>query len=538
MNPQWKKSIRRAARGAGTLAFVAGAVAGVHAAPSDDEAAKQLIVTRCGACHLEIGKLNRISEMRKTPEGWDMTVVRMGMWHKLEMTPDERRQIVKYLADTQGLAPSETAPFRALIERQPNLQDKPPTEELGQMCGRCHSFGLPALQRRDEDEWRKLMHTHLGQFPSAEYSALGRDRDWWEIARDRIPVEMAKRYPKDTPAWREWKDAKHRPVTGQWVVAGKRADWGPYTGTMTVRPKDGEQDRFEVKYQLRFAAGDILDGQGEAVVYTGYEWRGSAQLGNVDTRSIFALSPDGSRLTGRWFLRDANEIGASFEAVRRDETTKNVVVSVLPHMLRTGETVDVTLTGAKLDATVDLGPGVEIVEWLDKSPDALRLRVKVAADAPPGVRKVAVGGEESTQTVAVYQRIDSVRVEPFYAVARVSGGTVGALTAQFDAVAFLNGPDGKPGTDDDVRLGSVPATWATEPYDDQARQDEDVKFAGHMSPHGQFIPNFGGPNPDRHGHSNVGNLSVVATVADGGQSLQGKSHLVVAAPVWNITPLR
>uniref|UniRef100_A0ABX1PPG2 Quinohemoprotein amine dehydrogenase subunit alpha n=2 Tax=Aromatoleum anaerobium TaxID=182180 RepID=A0ABX1PPG2_9RHOO len=524
------------ARIAGVLAVAMGMAGAAHAA-NGDAAAQRLIEAKCGACHLDNGKLTRISEMRKSPEGWDMTVVRMGIWHKVELTPGERQTIVKYLADRQGLAPSESAPYRPLTERRPNMQDTAPDEEMAQMCGRCHSYGRVALQRRDEGEWRKLMHTHLGQFPSAEYSAMGRDRNWWEIARDQLPARLAALYPKDTPAWREWRSAKHRPATGSWVVAGERPGWGAYTGTMKARAAG--PDRYEVSYELRFGPGNTVRGQGDAIVYTGYEWRGSAKLGNEDTRSIFALSPDGSRMSGRWFLKGADEIGARFEAVRADDAVKNELVAVTPRMLRNGATTDVTLAGVALDAKVDLGPGIEVVEWLGKSPGELKVRVRVAVDAPEGVRKVVVGGRESAQTVAVFRRFDTVRVEPAFAVARLGGGTVAPMSAQFDAIAFLNGADGKPGTDDDIRLGSVPATWSTEPFDDRARHDEDARYAGHMAPHGQFVPSFGGPNPLRRGGiNNVGNLSVIATVADGDQTLNGKGQLMVVAQRWNPTPLR
>lgn len=535
--PQLSGLLRDGARLACALAVAFGSF-GASAAKVDaaaDAAIRGLIEARCGACHLENGELTRISEIRKTPEGWDMTVVRMGLWHKVELTADERRDIVKYLADRQGLAPSEAAPFRFLTERRPNMQDTPPSEEMAQMCGRCHSFGRVALQRRDEDEWRKLMHTHLGQFPSAEYSALGRDRNWWEIARDQMPPKLAALYPKDTDAWRKWSAAEHRPVDGRWTVAGERPGQGAYTGTMTVRAKG--RDRFDVAYELHFDGGNTVRGQGDAVVYTGYEWRGSARLGDEDTRSIFAMSEDGARLAGRWFLKGADEVGATFEAVRADGSARNAVVAVQPRMLRAGETAEVTLTGAGLEPKLDLGVGVEIVKWLQKTDDQLRVRVKVAADAEQGLRAVAVGGTPSPQTVAVYRQIDTVRVEPAFAVARVGGGHTRPLSAQFDAVAYLDGPDGVSGTDDDIRLGSVPAKWSAEPFDERARREDDVKFAGRLEPQGRFIPAAGGPNPARGGDSNGGDLAIVATVTEGGRTLDAKARLVVTAQRWNPTPL-
>ena len=45
------------------------------------------------------------------------------------------------------------------------------------LCARCHSYARVALQRRDAAEWLKLVHFHLGQYPTTEYQAGGRDRE-------------------------------------------------------------------------------------------------------------------------------------------------------------------------------------------------------------------------------------------------------------------------------------------------------------------------------------------------------------------------
>ncbi|MEZ5583923.1 MAG: hypothetical protein R3F37_15350 [Candidatus Competibacteraceae bacterium] len=100
-----------------------------------------------------------MGDMRKTPEGWDMTIVRMGIWHGMTFDPAVRRQLVKYLADTQGLAPEETADYRGLLERFRNMPTSYADEDIGVICARCHSYGRIALQRRDEDEWRQLVDT-------------------------------------------------------------------------------------------------------------------------------------------------------------------------------------------------------------------------------------------------------------------------------------------------------------------------------------------------------------------------------------------
>lgn len=509
--------------------------------------APDILRTKCGTCHLEDGKLQRITNLRKSPEGWDMTIARMGVWHKVEVSKEERKTLVKYLADRQGLAPEESERYRFLLERQPNAQDVAPSDELAQMCGRCHSYGRVALQRRDADEWRKLIHTHLGQFPSIEYSALGRDRNWRDIALGKTAGELAQRYPLQTSAWKAWQARKPGSVAGSWRVAGHRPGWGDYAGYMRVHARGG--DRYDVQYELHYAAGNKVTGRGEAVLYTGYEWRGDARIGNQSVRSVFALSQDGARLAGRWFLRESDEIGASFEAVRGDAVPRGTVLSVQPALLKAGSMASIVVHGIQVGETFDLGPGIKILSAKAVSAHEARLQVDVAADAPTGWRVVRTAGVSAAKTgradrfagrVAVYPQLDAVRVEPAFGIARVGGGsgTTAPQTAQFEAIAYLNGPDGQPGTDDDVRLGAVPATWSVDNHDEKAKAADDVRFAGVMEPHGQFLPNFAGPNPARKGLNNVGDLKVTATVVDGGKTLSADGRLVVTVQRWNTPPLR
>ena len=153
----------------GLLAALAAALTFVHpvARAADDRA--QLVTTFCSGCHqVHDGKLDRISELRKTPEGWVMTLFRMRQVHGLALTDEVRDSIVQYLSDTQGLAPSESAAGRFALERRPNAQDLDLGPDINVVCGRCHSLARVSLQRRDEAEWRKLAHTHVGQWPSLE----------------------------------------------------------------------------------------------------------------------------------------------------------------------------------------------------------------------------------------------------------------------------------------------------------------------------------------------------------------------------------
>ena len=509
---------------------LAGAVAAWAAAPA-------LLVQKCGACHMdEKQTMQRMSNIRKSPEGWEMTIVRMGIWHKVDLTRAERKVLVKYLADTQGLAPQESAPYRALIERQPNIPDVVPSEDLSQMCARCHSFGRVALQRRDTDEWRKLVHTHMGQYPSIEYSAQGRDRNWFDLAAGEVAAKLGELYPYSTQEWKRWQRARHRPPTGSWRVAGHRPGAGAYAGTLQVRALG--QDRYAARYDLLYDNGNRVTGEGDAVVYAGYEWRGSALLGNQETRSVFALSADGKTMAGRWFMRRADEVGARFEAVRVDAARPGTLISVSPALLKSGETATLRVSGNKLPATFDLGPDVRVEKVVRVSEDESQLTVKVADGAATGWRKLGAGMAGTDIKFAIYRQLDSVRVEPPFAFARLGGGTNPPVTAQFQAIGYLNGADGKPDTEDDIRLGPVDAAWSVDNQDEKAKAANDVGFAGVMEPTGQFLPAPAGPNPLRNNLSNVGDLAVIAAVKDGPRTVTGRGRLVVAVQRWNTPPLR
>ena len=69
---------------------------------------------------------------------------------------------------------------------------------------------------------------------------------------------------------------------------------------------------------------------------------------------------------------------------------------------------------------------------------------------------------------------------------------------------------------------------------------KDAAFAGNMdSEMGLFAPASAGPNPLRpYGTNNIGNLSVTATVEDGGRQVDGQGHLFVTVQRFVDPPIR
>jgi quinohemoprotein amine dehydrogenase len=495
---------------------------------------------RCGACHERTaeGGLARIKDQRKTPEAWDMTIVRMMQLHGVEVTDDERSTLVKHLGDTQGLAPAETAGYRYILERVPSAIESPPTDELGAMCARCHSWARVALQRRTEEEWRKLAHFHLGQYPTAEYQALGRDRNWWEIASEELPPQLAERFPLETPEWNAWKEREPVDLSGRWRFVGRDPAAGDYQGVATIESTG--DDTYSVTIEATYADGRQIEGEGSGIVYAGFEWRSRVTLGDDETLQVFAVSEDGDTLTGRSFLADADSIGRRVTAVRMDEDTSALLAASPPH-LRAGETAEIAIHGVGLDGDVSLGEGVTIEEVVARDAETVVVRASADAGATNGARTVSVGGTDADGLVTVYQGIDFLTVEPSYNIARIGGGggPIPPVPAQFEAIAWLQGPDGQPGTEDDIEIGAMPAEWAVENFDEVAEELEDAAFAGEMQANGLFLPAEAGLNPERPFQTNnAGNLKVIATVQDSGQTVSGEGQLLVTVQRWNDPPIR
>jgi quinohemoprotein amine dehydrogenase len=489
-----------------------------------------LLRKNCSGCHRESAPehFHRISDIRKTPEGWAMTLFRMHQVHGLALEAGERDRVLRYLGEVGGLAPEESAPGRFALERRPNAQDVSFGEDLQVMCARCHSMARVALQRRDADEWLKLTHTHVGQWPSLEYQESSRDRYWWQSATTEYPAKLAALFPLDTHAWRAWSKTQHPSLAGQWIVYGHTPGRGDYHGIATITQKD--LDDYTTTYALTYTDGSRLDGSSKAVVYTGYEWRGSATLGGVEVREVFAASEDGSHLKGRWFQVAHAEQGGDWNATRVEG--KPEVLAVSPRALRVGTSQQVVIIGRGLEDKVDFGRGIQTT-LISRLPDALTLDVRVGADAPSGPRDVIVGNGNTTARFAIYRTVDRLEVEPGYAIARLGGGKVAPVSAQFEAVGYLDTPGSPP-----VSLGPLPVVWSVASHGEQASRARDEKFSGNIDQTGRFLPAGAGPNPAREfSGNNVGDLFVVATVKDAVAEIQGKAHLVVTVQRWNTPPI-
>lgn len=507
----------------GVMALASLLIAPVIAAEPEG---KEILRTYCVACHSEEGAgtaFSRISAQRKTPEGWHMTLNRMEHLRSVNLPLAEKRALIKHLADTQGLAPAEAAPYRYLLEQDTNIVEVIP-EPYVEMCARCHSGARFGLQRRNEEEWGLLVHFHMGQYPPIELHALSRDRPWMNLALTETVPQLAADFPLNTDAWRDWQLAPKPALAGQWRMLGYMPGKGEFDARMSA--SETARDHFTLSVEGQYADGTPLRGEGNATVYTGYEWRADLNLGGLRTRQVMAAATDGSAMSGRLFMRDAREIGAPLKVVKEGPDSR--VHALMPSHLRIGEIGTVTIVGSRLDGPVSFGDGVRVLEEVSRNAD--RITVRVEATGSVGARDVAVGAARGVGLLAVYDRIARVEVSPENAVARVGGpgdSQMEKVRVTYRAIAYASTPDGK----DELRLGFVPVTWSVEPADDVARESEDHLFAGSIDTNGVFTPGDAGPNPKRFmSGGNTGRLSVVASVADGGASVTGRASLLVAVP--------
>lgn len=493
-----------------------------------DTQAKKLLKKNCMVCHSADAddNLSRISELRKSPEGWQLSLYRMQRVHKASFDKGELATILKYLADNQGLAPKESEPYRYALERSHNRIERI-DKKYQTSCARCHSAARFSLQRRTEEEWKNLIHTHMGLYPSLEYHAGSRDHPWLDTTLNKTAVSLAKDYPLVAQAWTDWKAAEKANLAGQWIMSGYMDDKGDFHANMQVTQT--KPDHYQIEVTGQYADGSPLTGKGKALVYTGYEWRGNLTLNNQTMRQVFAANADGTQMSGRTFSKRHNELGGITKLVRADVATPTLL-SVTPNYIQQGQTQTLLLTGANLSGEVTLSEGLTLNKPASLHNGQLQLEVSATKEAKVGLHAITIAGTSLENAITVYDQVASVRIEPKDSVARIGGNNspIPKQHAAYRAVAYSAGADGKTGTEDDLRIGYMPATWSLKEKTEEAKADKDLKYAGTINANGVFTPGDAGLNPERKkSTNNVGYLSVVGTVKAGEKDISGEASLLV-----------
>jgi quinohemoprotein amine dehydrogenase len=531
-----------------------------QAKPEEGIPIPNLVVQKaCAPCHAvdEKQQISRISFRRNTPEGWQQTIRRMVALNGLRMEPATAREVVKYLSDHLGLAPEEARPAAWEAERR-IIDYKYENADAERTCNVCHSMGRVISQRRTREEWDLLIAMHRGWYPLVDNQAFRRPgpppREPSADGRPpdtRHPVEkavahLASAFPLKTPAWSAW-SATMRParLEGRWAVSGSEIGKGPVYGHVELRA-GATPDEFTTAITMVYAlTGERVMRTGQAIIYTGFQWRGRSSVAGDDSRDlreVMFVDRDWRTIEGRWFTGAYDETGLDVRLDRLGSEPR--VLGTERPALRVGSTSQsfriygVNLPSTLQPADVDLGPGVTVTSVAGVSADQATITVDVASTAAVGVRDLFVAGSR-TRGLAIYDSIDALRVSPTWAMARVGGVVFPKAFAQFEARAFDNGPDGKPDTPDDIDLGLVPATWSLEEFA-ATYDDDDIKFVGTIDAKtGLFTPNVDGPNPARTGsRNNIGDVYAVATytpeAVDGtpAKTLRARAHLLVTVPLY------
>lgn len=489
----------------------------------------------CMGCHAvdENGKLARIEYMRKTPEGWSQTIARMERLHGLKVTDEQRKQLIQDLSNERGLSPEEAQSVQYWLAEKPSrMEDQITNPNLQNACMTCHAGGRFMAQRRTEEEWKNLKDFHLVMFPSIYLNHRHTD---WPVVADAAISYLAKQYPLENKEWENWK-GKNQQVDGKWKVVGFQGTKGAYVGDSEFMSTDG---KLTEKKSVHYLDQNVsLQSTGNVEMYSGYALRMQYEQASKKLRGTFNVGRDGKTITGDW--SDASNPGITGEETYyKVQTEKPEIIHMEPRAIQRGQTQELTLYGMNVKQLtaqdLKLPAGVSLKNMFVLSDDQVKISLAVDDTALTGASIIGTEKAIVHPKLVVYDRIDYIKVTPPYAVARVGGaGLMHKVSTQFVAYAYSSGKDGKQGTDDDIELMPVTAEWALAPYP-EGEKDEDLRYIGSIdSKTGLFTPAAEGVNKERpFTQENVGSVSVIAKYRYGGNTLTGKTHLVVTVPDYN-----
>ncbi len=506
--------------------------------------------------------MSRISYRRATAENWERTIKRMVTLNKVNLTPEDARVILKYLADHQGLAPEEARPIAYEAERRMIEYTYDKDKDTSDTCSSCHTMARVLSERRTKEEWELLVAMHRGYYPLVDNQPMNNGQGFRRTRppqtepgpdgrppdnrhpMDKAIEHLSKTLPLTTAEWSNWSAAMQAPkLAGRWAFSGTAPGKGAVYGTVTITA-DSAPDSFSTETRYTIArTGETVSRSGKGLVYTGYQWRGRSSPPGSDQvwREVLFIERDWKNMWGRWYTGAYDETGIDAKLVRL--TTEPIVYGTNVTALKTPSTgTALKIFGANLSTAVKaedigLGQGVKVSRIVSAKPDELAIEVDVAANAPVGARDASVAGTVKPSALAVYDKIDGIKVLPLAGMARVGGNVFPKQLQQFEAVGINYGPDGKPDTEDDINLGLVNVRWSTEEYT-ATFGDDDLQFVGTLDEHGLFTPNVDGPNPKRSGNrNNVGDIWVVAEYIDSNatptsRTLRARAHLLVTVPLY------
>jgi quinohemoprotein amine dehydrogenase len=488
-----------------------------------------LVIAKCGSCHTrdQRGNMQHISWERTTPEGWQEALRQMILANGVQLTPPEARAIVNYLSASHGLAPEEAKPVAYAAERRIHDESNVPDDSLRKACTRCHAFARVLVWRRSPGDWRQLAVQHNAQHQVP-------------VSEDVIGA-LAKFAPLHTPEWAAWSaQPRTAKLEGRWLLTAHVPGRGKYFGEMQIVATG--KDEFTSTAKLTSVQdGSTLTRSGRAVVFGGYAWRGRSKGESAasapddlssESREALWIAPGQSTMEGRWFWGDYQEFGFDVK-LSRPAAAGVSLMTVVPTSLKSGSQGNrVRMIGDRIPAQVkpaDLhfGPGVTVRRILSRNENEVAAEVDVAADAALGGRSAGIGESVIPGALAIYDRVDYIKVSPNESMAAFGDPQHGRGYMQFEAIGYQRGADGQVRTADDVELGPMDVTWSLERmYVAEGSGSDQV---GKVSPSGLFLPADANPNINF-------DMWAIATAKNekdkNGKPLVGKSYLVVTVPTY------
>jgi quinohemoprotein amine dehydrogenase len=517
------------------LALIFSLLAGIVAGPARASGEEGIPVTdslvraKCASCHAsdERGNMQQISWERTTPEGWQEVLKRMILVNGVRLTPAEARSMVKYLSGNHGLAPEEARTVMYDAQRRIRDETKMANENLRSACAKCHALARPLSWRRSVDDWEQLSDTHLTRYKAQP--------------NDEAVAFLAKTAPLHTAEWTAWSvRTRALNLTGRWLVNAYVPGGGKYYGEMKIDPSG--DDEFNTSVHLTSVKdGSVIFRSGHSVVYAGYAWRGRSKGSGAasstpddlasEAREVMWVAPDQSKAEGRWFWGQYQEFGIDVKLQR--PSSEAALLAVDRSSMKAGSQANrIRLIADNVPAQVspadlDFGPGVSVRRIVSRTPGEVIAEVDVAADAQLGSRDVAFQHSMIPKALAIYDRVDYVKVTPDSALAAFGSQTRGRGYQQFEAIGYHRGADGRAHTADDVELGPVDVTWSMEIF--YAKEGSSTDFVGKVSDTGFFTPAADNPN-------NNYDTWMIATAKSekdkNGKPLVGKAFLVVTVPTY------
>jgi quinohemoprotein amine dehydrogenase len=180
-------------------------------------------------------------------------------------------------------------------------------------------------------------------------------------------------------------------------------------------------------------------------------------------------------------------------------------------------------------ATLVVGPGITVRSLVSRTANEAVAEVDVSTQAPLGKRDIALEGSVLRGGLAIYDRVDYIKVTPESAVVQFGDEALSRSYQQYEVIAYQRGADGLPHTADDVELGPVDVTWSLEEFSWAPGGSQ--PSVGVLSPTGLYTPAAAGPRRNY-------DVWVIATAKNakdpGGQPLLDKSYLVVSVPEYTL----